>query len=65
MEPSLRNWSAKRSGDCITITGASEQGNPVKISEVVSIEIDPEGPFAILKNGKTYRLDSCLGDGGE
>jgi hypothetical protein len=63
MQKSLRKWSAKRSGAFITITGASEMGNPVKLAQVTSIEVDPEGPFAILDNGETYRLDSCLADG--
>lgn len=36
------------------------QGNSVKLAQVTSIQIDTQGPFAILADGTTHRLETAL-----
>lgn len=50
------NWTAKRAGGRITITGVNDQGQPRKVVGVDSIDSSPGGPMAIDKNGTHYCL---------
>lgn len=59
MPDEMTEWSARRSGANMTITG-KVRGEETKLSNVQSIEIDPEGPFAIFTDGTTQRLAMAL-----
>lgn len=54
----LTNWTAKRAGGRITVTGVDGEGQPKKITGIDQIEAGKEGapPIATDKDGTKYYL---------
>jgi hypothetical protein len=55
--PTIKNWTAKRSGAALTIEGVDKGGKPVKVVNVASIKARADGaPVATDFAGKEYAL---------
>lgn len=57
----LTNWTARRAGGRITVTGTNEEGKDAKIVGVDKIVLDPDGEckhavFAVDKTGAVHIL---------
>lgn len=53
---SLKDWSAKRAGGRITVTGKDETGQITKVVGVDTIEAQGVGTVATHKSGEQYLL---------
>ena len=52
----IHNWSAKRSGAAITVTGYTDGGREILVSGIVEIQSDAPFPLATTADGSRYRL---------
>ena len=52
----IHDWKAKRSSATMTIEGIDLDGDPVKVSGIVSIEAGTVWPLAIDLDGAEYEL---------
>lgn len=52
----IKKWSARRSGDCITIRGFIGMGDQVSLTNVVEIKLGATHPIAVCKDGSSYEL---------
>ncbi|QJQ31797.1 hypothetical protein GV829_04510 [Sphingomonas lacunae] len=55
---SIHDWTARRSGEGITIDGRTADGSKIKLRYVRSIESDMPDPIATTMDGIRYLL-SC------
>lgn len=52
----IKDWKARRAGAAITITGRTEDGKPIKLTGVESIEAGIPSPIASDARGECFEL---------
>lgn len=52
----IHDWKASRSGAAITITGVDLDGDPVRVTGIISIEAGTVWPMATDLDGAEYEL---------